>query len=259
MKVISWNMGIAYGPYKQWHERAWHWLAAVDPDIALLQECAPPNWARERWNVHNLDYNRWASAVVVRRDRSARPVELKPDSLLARFESYLATVELDVGPDPLLVASVHVSTREADEASTLGFDRAAMARASVGQPWFNDVAFAGYRELAAGRRFLIGGDWNTARYLDAEGAPKTDGSEFFGRAESAGWVDVSLPDDGMEGRTWYGSTNPRPYQPDHVFADPETATLIRAVSIDPYPTADLGLSDHAPLVLNMEPAMVGAA
>ena len=33
-------MGAAYGPYRQpaAHDRAWHWVAAVDPDLALLQE-----------------------------------------------------------------------------------------------------------------------------------------------------------------------------------------------------------------------------
>ena len=31
------------------HERAWHWIAEIDPDLAFLQETRPPEWARERW------------------------------------------------------------------------------------------------------------------------------------------------------------------------------------------------------------------
>ena len=56
MKIVSWNMGAAFGPYGQWHDRAWHWLAALDPDLALLQECVPPDWAHERWTVVNLPF-----------------------------------------------------------------------------------------------------------------------------------------------------------------------------------------------------------
>jgi hypothetical protein len=84
-------------------------------------------------------------------------------------------------------------------------DRAAIARASVGVPWWNDVAFAGYRSLVEQRRFLIGGDWNTARYVDAEGVPSPAGAEFLDRAAAVGWVDLTLFGEGREGRTWYGS------------------------------------------------------
>jgi hypothetical protein len=126
----------------------------------------------------------------------------------------------------------------------------------VGVPWSNDVAFAGYRELLAARpagsHFLIGGDWNTGRFVDEQGVPKTDGAEFFQRSAEVGWREITLDADGHEGRTWYGPGGPLPYQPDHVFADAATAKQVRSMEIEAYPVETLGFSDHAPLVIELD-------
>ena len=79
-----------------------------------------------------------------------------------------------------------------------------------------------------------------------------DGAEFFARADRAGWLELTLDPDGRQGRTWYGPGGPRPYQPDHVFGDPGTANRLRSATIEAYPVETLGLSDHAPLVLELE-------
>lgn len=60
---------------------------------------------------------------------------------------------------------------------------------------------------------------------------------------------MSLDAHGHEGRTWYGPGGARPYQPDHVFADPLTASTARWVMIDSYPATTLALSDHAPVIV----------
>jgi hypothetical protein len=257
MKLVSWNLGVAFGPYVQWHDRAWHWLATLDPDLALLQECVPPDWARERWAIVNLPFQLWASAIVAKPELGLAPVGVDKASLLGRFGSYLATAEIPIpSGGPMLVASVHTRAAEAPGWATSGHDRTAIARVSVGAPWSNDVAFAGYRELFAARpthqRFLIGGDWNTARFVDEQGVPKADGAEFFQRSAGVGWREITLDADGHEGRTWYGSGGPLPYQPDHVFADAATAKQVRSMEIEAYPVETLGLSDHAPLVLELE-------
>ena len=265
MRIVSWNMGAAFGPYVRWHDRAWHWLAALDPDLALLQECVPPDWARDRWTVVNLPFQFWASALVAKPELGLRPTALEPASVLDRFGSYLATGEISTADDEsMLVASVHTRAAEAPDWLTAGHDRGAIARDSVGVPWSNDAAFAGYRELLAtrgqGQPFLIGGDWNTARYVDADGVPTEDGAEFFARADGAGWRELTLDPAGREGRSWYGPGGPRPYQPDHVFGDRGTASRLRAAAIEAYPVETLGLSDHAPLVLELEldaPAHIG--
>jgi hypothetical protein len=194
----------------------------------------------------------FASALAARRGIELRPVELPSDGALDGFTSYLATAEIGLADaGSLLVSSAHTTARLAPEWGHPGLDRSAIARPSVGEPWWNDVAFAGYRELVADRRFLIAGDWNTARWLDAEGVPTADGLEFFQRAADAGWADISLDAEGREGRSWYGSDNPHSYQPDHAFADAETAATLRSFAIVPWPVRALGLSDHAPLLFDL--------
>lgn len=253
MRVVAWNLGGAYGSYIERHEQAWEWLAGLKPDVALLQECVPPAWARGRWTILVLPFDHWGSAIVARPELGLEAVPLAEGSLLDRFGSYLATGELTL-PDggSLLIGSVHARAAEAPDWVTAGHDRARMARPSVGVPWPNDVIFTGYAELVAGRRFLVGGDWNTARYLDENGHPSEAGSQFFDRAQEAGWIELSLDADGQEGQTWYGSASPRPYQPDHVFAARDTTVARRGMDVDPYPVEGLNLSDHAPIVIDLE-------
>jgi hypothetical protein len=66
-------MGAAYGPYREptAHDRAWHWVAAVDRDLALLQETSVPDWVRERWTLHDEPPELWATESVVRPDAPA--------------------------------------------------------------------------------------------------------------------------------------------------------------------------------------------
>lgn len=256
MRVLCWNLGVAWGRWRDdpaLHDRAWHWIAALDPDLALLQEVLPPAWASERWDVRVGPHEFFASALLARHRTDLRQASLPSGGVLERFGSYLATAELTLADgSSLVVSSVHTSARVAPESGHPGFDRAAIARRTVGEPWWNDVAFAGFCELISGRRFLLAGDWNTSRWIDENGVATPSGAEFFDRAAAHGWTEVSLGSDGREGKTWFGSTNPRTHQPDHAFADEETAALVRSFAIEPWPVAVLGLSDHAPLVLEVD-------
>lgn len=164
MKILTWNLGAAWGRWRDnaaLHEQAWRWIADVDADLSLLQEVIPPPWACERWTVLTGPFDYWASAVVAKPTLGLRGVSLDPESLLGRFGSYLATGEIALEDGTsMLVVSVHTRAAEAPEWITEGHDRAGMARSTVGVPWSNDVVFAGYRTLGAGRRFIIGGDWS---------------------------------------------------------------------------------------------------
>jgi endonuclease/exonuclease/phosphatase family metal-dependent hydrolase len=256
VNVLCWNLGAAAGRWRDepsLHDRAWHWIAAVDPDLAFLQETRPPAWARERWEVLTLSYHFWASAIVGRQGSPLRVVAPPSGGVLDKAGSYHAFAELELASgDPLLLASVHTPPNEAPSwGYREHFRREEIARPSVCKPWWNDVAFAGFRELVEGRRFLLAGDWNTARWVDADGVPEPAGAEFFERATGAGWVELSLDADGREGKTWYGSTNPRTCQLDHVFADRTTAGTLQSFRIDPYPVEVHGLSDHAPMILEL--------
>jgi endonuclease/exonuclease/phosphatase family metal-dependent hydrolase len=194
----------------------------------------------------------FASAVVTRRGLGIKPVSLPRNGPLDRFGSYLATAEFEVPMlGSLVVASVHTPAREASERHHPGLDRGEISRPETDGPWLNDVAFAAYRAFLEGRRFVVGGDWNTSRWLDEHGVADVAGAAFFARAESAGWVEVSLDREGREGKSWYGSSSPRTHQADHIFTDASTATAVQSFAIEPWPVATLGLSDHAPLILEL--------
>ena len=102
-----------------------------------------------------------------------------------------------------------------------------------------------------GRRFLVGGDLEIARYLDAP-QPAAEDAAFFDRIAAAGWVELSLDVDGREGRTWFGSRAEAVFQPDHVFGDAETRARRSAFEIDSWPATKVDLSDHAALVLTLD-------
>jgi hypothetical protein len=154
------------------------------------------------------------------------------------------------GGSSLLVGSVHAPIGPASVEELAGRDPEAVRTPRYKVPYRRDVAYAIYRDRVEGRRFIVGGDWNTTRLWDHyhPGASEID---FFHRAERDGWVDCHrrFHPEG-EGRTWFRGNDP-PYQNDQVFCDPETATWLVSCGIDAHPVENLVLSDRAPLLLEL--------
>jgi hypothetical protein len=115
MEILCWNLGFASGRRREepgLHDRAWHWIAAVDPDLAFLQEVEPPSWALERWEIDVLPHHFWASAVLARHGSGLAPVELPAGGVIGAAKGYQATAEILLADGiPLLVASVHTPAR----------------------------------------------------------------------------------------------------------------------------------------------------
>jgi len=243
VRVVSWNLGFAIA-FKRTHDRAWHYLAALDPDIALLQEVVPPAWARDRWTIEARPLRDWGTAIVA-----------KPGLKLQRTPetdaySTTGTVSLADGTE-LLVASVHTQVGKALPEHYVGLDPEAVRRPRQAVPHHNDIAYAFHRERVQGRRFLVSGDWNIARLWD-QSHPSAHEADFFTRAEADGWVECyRLFHPEGEGRTWFRGTD-APYQLDHAFCDPETAVHLAACDIYAHPAEMLRLSDHAPLILQLD-------
>jgi len=251
VRILTWNMASAFGSYKEYHDEAWAEVLAREPDIAFLQECAPPPEFPYGWTVHAEPFEIWGSAIVTRLPMT--PVRFEPTSHLGRFGAYLATATVTL-PDgtELLVSSVHERTAPASKRLLKDLDGAAMRRPSVDVPWWNDVAWHGLADLVRGRRFIVAGDWNTSRWVDAKGIPTPSGKDFFDRAEAAGWVDLHQRAVGHEERSWFGSTNPRVHQPDVIFADASTAAGLVGCRVEPEWAADRKLSDHAPVIAELQ-------
>jgi endonuclease/exonuclease/phosphatase family metal-dependent hydrolase len=257
MRVVSWNLGYAFG-FKGTHERAWRYLEALDPDLALLQEVHPPDWAvtRKGWTMVPGRFTEWGSVILAKTFLQLTPFQ---GPIEGRLEAvgYLATGTVTL-PDgaSLLVGSVHTPIGTATQEDLGGRDAEALRRPSHKQPpkgpYRNDVAYAIYRDRVP-ERFLVSGDWNCSPFLwDALHRGEHE-AEFFDRARDDGWMDCyqRFHPEG-EGRTWFRGSEP-PYQMDHAFCDGTTAEALVSCAIDAHPAGALGLSDHAPLFLEFKP------
>jgi endonuclease/exonuclease/phosphatase family metal-dependent hydrolase len=191
----------------------------------------------------------WGSAIFSPRF-PLEPWRPPPSSNLRAFGGYLAfgAAELPDGSETVLV-SVHARDAAASAQQLEGIPRGDAKRPSVRQPRVNDAIFCGLaNELPD--RFLAAGDWNTGR---AQASPSA-GVEFFDRAEASGWFDCVARFGAGEMRTWFGRGR-KLIQNDHVFCDTRLGKRLRSVSVADEAAVELGLSDHAPLIVDfrMEP------
>jgi endonuclease/exonuclease/phosphatase family metal-dependent hydrolase len=249
MLVVSWNLGYAFG-FKRTHDRAWHYLAALDPDLAVLQEALPPPWAREKWTVVAPHESKWGSVIVAKPDMALRAIDPPPEAnLQLGLAIATGTVRLPDG-DSLNVISVHAPAIKARDIDLAGRHPASVKLPLDRTAWLRDVAYVMCRELVRDQRFLASGDWNTSPQLWDQRHPGRHEVDFFTRARGDGWIDCYGRFHADEGRTWFHEGH-APYQLDHAFCDPVTAEGLRACDIDAHP-AELKLSDHAPLRLIFE-------
>lgn len=220
------------------HERAWSWLLSKEPDVALVQEAAGPA-LRSGYRCLCLPYMKWASMVVTR-DPASVCLEPAEGSALARMTSYVAVARLTLGDVETTAVSVHTPARPVPTAwLTDQLDPVALARPGE-QVFHNDWTFAALAADVSGS-FLIGGDWNTCRAYDPPSHRSfTGGNAFFDRAATAGWLHAGPMDE--------ESTYQR-FQLDHAFVkgfDVERSWVDRSA-------LDAGLSDHAPLFVELAP------
>ena len=114
MRVVSWNM--AYWKPGGFNavanrRRQWALIGALGPDIALLQECRPPDitdngpaWLRSEYEVIGTIPARWTACSAVVARRSLGPVALDRTVLptderrwLDHLAGYVATAWVTVG------------------------------------------------------------------------------------------------------------------------------------------------------------------
>lgn len=252
MRVITWNMGLVTGGKTRLrlHDQAWHYLLGLGPDLAFVQEALPPSWVPARGSLVHGPFTQWGSAIFSSRyplQRFTPP----PGSNLHALGSYLAlaTASLPDGSEAF-IASVHARHGKASTAQMGGLNPEVAKRRSVAAPMVNDVTFLGLAEQVTDP-FILAGDWNTARTQSS----KTAGLQFFERVTERGWHDCvwDRPQDGEkeEVRTWFGGGTTL-IQDDHAFCDKGLGAKLRSVWVAEDGATHLGLSDHAPLVLDFD-------
>jgi endonuclease/exonuclease/phosphatase family protein len=251
MRVVTWNMGMARVSRGNpgLHDQAWHYLLGLGPDLAFVQEALPPSWVRATGTLVHGPFSTWGSALFSARYPLERVRPPAGSNLLA-FGSYLAlaVATLPDGTDAL-ISSVHARAGTATDAQLGPFQTAMIKRPSARSALANDAIFAGLAEMT-GQRFIVAGDWNTGREQGSEARDRI-GTEFFDRASEREWHDCSFEHgDGRELKTWFGKGDI--VQDDHVFADASLAASVRSVWVADEAAECLALSDHAPLIVDLE-------
>ena len=251
MRVVSWNMGYAFG-YARSHDEAWRRLLYdLEPDVALVQEARPPDWVIETrsvvWRPEHSHTSRGTGVVAAGRallgTRSVR------HRWLPRLGGQVIVTEADTSAaENLLIASIHDQAKPVDPRIIDGEDVEGIKLQQANEIWPLDLIFDDLRRDAHRRRFVIGGDLNASLLLDSNYGPRGN-AEFFERVADAGWIDCRATFYEDEQRTFF-QPGKDPYQLDHVFVDAETADHLEAFIVltdDKY----LVLSDHAPVVVDI--------
>lgn len=248
MRVITWNMGMNDPRFSRpgVHDQAWHYLLGLGPDLAFLQESLPPAWVRAEGQMVRGPFNQWGSTIFSPR-YPLHPSPLPDESRLRALGSYVAVgrASLPDGTDAFVI-SVHARAAPATKRQLGDVDPTSVARKSVRRPRVNDLIFFELSKLVGGS-FIAAGDWNTGRTQ----ASATAGIEFFERALTSGWYDCVWDTFGREERTWFREGDAL-IQDDHVFCDPSLGELVRDAWAAEDAVVRLGLSDHAPLIVDLE-------
>lgn len=264
MRVLTWNMAyMKPGRYKGTpnRRRQWALLAAIAPDIALLQECRPsdlaslaPAWMVDEYElVGTLPSGQVAGSAVLAR-RQYRPAPLDPGRVPKReqrwhdfFAGYVSAATLTLEHGEVTVASVHALAGEVTNPAITPADHAATKRPSPRSTYYNDLAAAALRPLTTQTSFVIGGDWNISLLFDtAYPSVAPASAEFFAARASDGWHHALRKFEPREVRTY---TDPKsgPYELDHLFTDPTLHSALTSCHVVSDEAFRL-LSDHAPVL-----------
>ena len=267
MDVMSWNMGYWKPSHYRTIEnrrRQWALVAALSPDVALLQECRPedlaalaPGWLADMYDVVGAIPDRWTacSAILARKELGAAPID--PARLpeenrrwLAYLSGYVAAAELVVGDERVSVASVHAIAKEIVDPAVTDADHERLRREALERAWHNDLAAAALTPWLA-ERFVVGGDWNNALLFDTNYPGGAEGgvggsAAFFGGRSAAGWEDSMRRFHTEEVRTYLDPSSDA-YELDRIFTDPVLHDGLVACRVHDDELVR-GLSDHAPLI-----------
>jgi len=246
MKIATWNVnGI-----RAREAQLCAWLARDRPDVVCLQEIkARPDQVPERCKL--ADYHAyWHGAggysgvsLHVRRDLVAEPAFAHPP-----FDMETRIVHVHVGE--VVLASVYVPNGGKDYAAKLAFLRSLVEWA--------------HAEIAAGRELVLCGDLNVAR-ADIDVHPKERKPQVIGQRDEERALFAALLGDSLVDVTreldptndalfswWPPWRDMRKrnigWRIDYILASRSIAGQARACTV----LADVGTSDHAPVMLDVD-------
>lgn len=252
MKILSWNMGAAYGFRGDKHSAAWEWLNAQDADVALLQEVVPRPEFTSAWGsaVWVGKYQNWGSAVL---SRAVGYTAWNPSAeypWLTRVGGAVA-VARPATDDGLWLASVHSDASSFEKThkrypSTYADlpSSEEVLRCSTKEMWEIEPIAHELRPVLDGRQFVLGGDLNSSLLFDT--ARKSDNAKLFENLRMQGYLDLGTKQGISEQQTYF-KADTRPFQLDYLFGDAGTDQRVTSWRVLSEVAETMGLSDHAPV------------
>lgn len=231
MRIVTWNMN--YRDRVRQHGEAWAFLReTLQPDIALLQEVVIPEGLDNDYCC--LFTPRWADTVWGSAILS-RVGDLERDWEDNSRGAALGATSAIPGLGAVSLACLQIATD-----------------GGVIVPLRRKI---GILRKHLGDRFVLGGDFNTARQAH-QAWPSMGHGEFWGEIETWGFHEP-LPLGGREQQSYWGRwlRNELPslgntLQDDHVLLDGETFALVEDCQVwDTKRVRDL--SDHGPVVVDL--------
>ena len=221
MRIVSWNMA-------QRGRKTQDFLLSLGPDLALIQEAILPEEVpgyTKLWTP-GLQNGTWGSAIL---SRIGEPEVLWEDN--ERGAVVLARCWID-GVGDVTIASLH---------ARLGPNREGVIRPL--RTTFDEL------RPRLGDRFIVGGDFNTARLLGRVYDKHWGHEEFWNEIDAWAW-DVVFKKLGGEKQSFWRAGLRNELMDDHILVDEETFELVRDASVLDTPEVR-GLSDHAPVVVDL--------
>jgi hypothetical protein len=232
------------------HQQAWEVLSDLEPDVGLVQEVVPPRWVTDEWAmVFRPKFSTWPwGCAVIARDRTL--TEFVPGASQPWLgELGGAAVVASVGADAALwLASIHSGAYAVSSEPLSRLTVEGIRRCHPSKTWEIEMIAHELEQTFRDRRFIAGGDLNSALLFDAVNRYDYN-ARLFDNLRQLGFHDLR---DSQDEQPTFFKEGRRPYQLDHVYADHETASSPHSCKVVPEPATDLGVSDHAPIVIDFE-------
>jgi len=270
MKIMSWNMGLRSARSQKIQE-IWEYLEKQNPDIAFLQEAKVPKHIYRTHTIMEDSTYRKAKSCILTKNQKAKIFSLEElnedlSDAIASFVGQNVAVSFELQDSgEIFFISVHTSSKAIDHEF-----QTREVRKATGSPrwqgdkvWPSDVLFSAFKQLPdSGKKFIIGGDINQSRLMDSTMNYGESVSAWFKNREKEGIIDCFRLFHEEEQRTWFRYQKrykkwDAPYQLDHFFCDIETSDKITKCWVD-REAAERGLSDHAPIFMEMNEQLLSA-
>lgn len=227
MKVVTWNLGYAFGSSKTKHVQAWTYIRKeIRADIALLQEVNPPPLASDESLVFQSCFRNWGTAVYARGFALRKLALRRYPRGVARARVTAAAAK--IGSRELALASVHAPVIDNEVHPHL------------------DRVFNRLETLFKNYSCIIAGDLNSSRACE-ERWPDSGHGSFFKRIEAGPFVDCHWMFHEKEFQTFFRKGTDWCLQDDHIFASPDVAKSFTSCDVLDNKTTRR-LSDHLPVV-----------